>query len=174
MRDVGPGETKDPRVALQMAFGELGELRVVVRGQVVADLAELLVHDVEIVDKPFGGWRDPSFVLDGPGEHAVGLQQDAAVLSDAGLDIMSAMWCGGDPLRSGKGLRVLLQPLHAEELGEDRLFGLGLLASAPADSTGRVSKGPVRMHLPPFSARTDPAYVDLDLGNMSMITTVPR
>ena len=52
----------------------------------------------------------------------------------------------GDRLGGGKGLRVLLQPLHAEELPEDRLFELGLRANPPANATGRVSKGIVRSH----------------------------
>ena len=59
----------------------------------------------------------------------------------------------GDRLRGGKGLRVLFQPLHAEELREDRLFELGLLANSPANATGRDSEGRVwellvRSHLP--------------------------
>jgi hypothetical protein len=51
-------------------------------------------------------------------------------------------------LGGGKGLRVLLQPLHAEELREDRLFELGLGANPPANATGWVSKGLVRSHRP--------------------------
>ena len=58
VRDVRPGEAEDARVAREMAVGELGQLAVVVRGQVVADLAELLVDDVEVVDEPLGGRRD--------------------------------------------------------------------------------------------------------------------
>ena len=69
-----------------MPLGQLGELAVVVRRQVVADLAELLVDDVEVVDEPLGGRRDRALVLDRPGQEAVGLEEDAAVLGDAGLD----------------------------------------------------------------------------------------
>ena len=82
--DVGPGEAQDPRVAREMALGQLGELAVVVRGQVVADLAELLVDDGEVVDEPLGGRRDRPLVLDRAGQDAVRLEQDAAVLGDAG------------------------------------------------------------------------------------------
>ncbi len=146
--DVGPGETQDPRVAREMALGQLGELAVVVRRQVVADLAELLVDDVEVVDEPLGGRRDRPFVLDRPGQDAVRLQQDAAVLGDAGPDGVSPTGRVGDRLGGGKRLRVLLQPLHAEELREDRLLELGLRANPPAIATGRVSEGLVRSHLP--------------------------
>jgi len=41
-----------------MALGKLGELAVVVRRRFVADLAELLVDDVEVIEKPFGRRRD--------------------------------------------------------------------------------------------------------------------
>ena len=147
VRDVGPGKTQDPRVAREMALGQLGELAVVVRGQVVADLAELLVDDVEVVDEPFGGRRDRPFVLDRAGQDAVRLQQDAAVLGDAGPDGVSPTGRVGDRLGGGEGLRVLLQPLHAEELGEDRLFELGLRANPPPTASGRVSERLVRSHL---------------------------
>ena len=72
VRDVGPGEAEDPRVAGEMALGQLGELAVVVRRQVVADLAELLVDDVEVVDEPLRGRRDRALVLDRPGQDPVG------------------------------------------------------------------------------------------------------
>ena len=43
---------------------------------------------------------------------------------------------------------VLLQPLHAEQLGEDRFFQLGLGANPSASASGRVSEGLVRCHGP--------------------------
>ena len=136
VRDVGPGETEDPRVSREMPRGQLRELAVVVRGQVVADLAELLVDDREVVDEPLGGRRDRPFVLDRTGEDAVRVDEDAAVLGDAGPDGLSPTGRVRDRLGGGQGLRVLLQPLHAEELGEDRLLELGLRANPPAVGTG--------------------------------------
>ena len=53
-----------PRVAGEVAVGQLGQLPVVVGGQVVADLAELLVDDGEVVDEPLRGRRDRPFVFD--------------------------------------------------------------------------------------------------------------
>ena len=71
MRDVGPDEPQNPRVAREMAFSKLGEPAVVVLGQVVTDLAKLLVNDVIVVDEPFGGRRNRPFVLDRPNQGAV-------------------------------------------------------------------------------------------------------
>ena len=66
-----------------MALGQFGELAVVVGRQVVADLPELLVDDVEVVDEPFGRRRDRTFVLDRTGQEAVRREQDTAILGDA-------------------------------------------------------------------------------------------
>jgi len=121
---------------------------VVVGGQVVADLAELLVDDREVVDEPFGGRGDDAFVLDRASEDAVRLQQDTAVLGDPGLDGVSPVRRIGDRLGGSQRLRMLLQPLYAEELGEDRLFEPGLPADSSARATRRVPEGPVRGHLP--------------------------
>ncbi len=144
--DIRPGEAQDPRVALEMASGQLGELAVVVRGQVVADLAELLVDDRVVVDEPLSGRCDPSLVLDRAGQDAVGLQQDAAVLGDAGPDVASPTGRGGDRLGGGQRPGVLFQPLHTEELGEDRLFELGLQANPPAIATRQALAWLVRSH----------------------------
>jgi hypothetical protein len=64
-----------------MTLGELGELAVVGRRQVVADLADLLVDDVEVVDQPFGSGRDRTLFPDRAGQNAVRLEQDATVLA---------------------------------------------------------------------------------------------
>ncbi len=149
VRDIGPGEAQDPRVPCEMTVGQLGELAVVVRGQVVADLAELFVDDGEVVDEPLCGRRDRSFVLDRPGQDAVRLHQDAAVLGDAGPDGMTAPRPVGDRLGGCQRPGVLLEPFHAEELGEDRLLELRLRASPPTVATRRVSESLVRLHVPP-------------------------
>ena len=164
VRDVGPGETEDPRVAREVALGELGELAVVVRGQVVADLAELLVDDVEVVDEPLGGRRDRAFVLDRPGQDAVRLQQDAAVLGDARPDGASPAGRVGDRLGGGQRLGVLLEALDAEELGEDRLLELGRQANPAGDRDRAGLGGTGSMSSSALSAWPDPAYPRLHLG----------
>ena len=146
--DIRPGEAHDAGEACKMALRELRELVVVVSGQVVADLAELLVDDREVVDEPFGGGGDGAFVLDRASQNAVRLQQDAAVLGDPGLDGVSPARRIRDLLGGGQGLGMLLQTFHAEELGEDRLFEPGLPADMSATSTRRVPEGPVRGHIP--------------------------
>ena len=126
VRDVGPGETEHSRVAGERPLGQLRQLAVVVRRKVVADLAQLLVDDREVVDQPLGRRRDRAFLSGRAGEHAVGLDQDATVVSDSGLHVASPARRIGDLLRGGERVGMLLEALDAEELGQDRLLELRL------------------------------------------------
>ena len=75
MRDKGPGDAEDARIAGERPAGELRQLAVVARRQIVADLADLLVDDVEVVDQPLRGRGDRPFLGDRPGEDPVRLDQ---------------------------------------------------------------------------------------------------
>ncbi len=125
VRDVCPRETEDPRISLEGAVDELWQLAVVVRGQVVADLAELLLDDVEVVDEPLRGRRDRSLVLDRLGQLAVGLQEQAPVLGHPPGDRTSRSRTTGDGLGGGEGFAVLLEALDAEQFRDDRLRIVG-------------------------------------------------
>ena len=162
--DVRPGDTEDPRVAREMALRQLGQLAVVARGQVVADLAELLVDDGEVVDQPFGGRRDRAFVLDRAGEDAVRLQRGRgrSRRCGAGRRVPGAAssviaWA------AARILRVLLQPLDAEELRDDRLFEFGLRAGPPAFAAERVSTAWFDL-IVRSQPMADPAYARVLLG----------
>ena len=54
VRDKGPRDAEDTRIALQMAVGELGQLPIVRGRQIFLDLAYLFLDDVEIVEQPLG------------------------------------------------------------------------------------------------------------------------
>jgi len=102
--------------------GELGQLAVETGGQVVADLAELLLDDVEIVDEPLGRRRDGPLLADGAADRAIGRAQDAAVVVDTLQQALPARCATKDGLGGGQALGVLLEPLDPEELRPDRLF----------------------------------------------------
>ena len=80
--NIGPGQAKDPRVARERTVGELRQLTVIARRQVVMDLAQLLFHEVEVVQQPFGCRGDRLTGLQGLRAGAVGLQQDIGVFPD--------------------------------------------------------------------------------------------
>ncbi|MNT07853.1 hypothetical protein D3C72_1425720 [compost metagenome] len=48
--DKGPGQPEDARIASEWPVGELGQLAIVAGGQVVPDLADLLLDDVIVVE----------------------------------------------------------------------------------------------------------------------------
>jgi hypothetical protein len=50
MGDKGPGHPENARIASEWPVGELGQLAIVAGGQVVPDLADLLLDDVIVVE----------------------------------------------------------------------------------------------------------------------------
>jgi hypothetical protein len=154
VRDVAPGEPEDPRIALEWAVGELRQLAVVVRRQVVADLAQLLVDDVEVVDQPFGGGRDGALILDGTREDAVRLEEQPAVLPDAPPNGVATARRVRDGLGGGERLRVLLQPLDAEELREDGFVAFDREAGASLQGTAAAGSA-WDLVMSAFGARPD-------------------
>ncbi len=57
MGDIGPGEAEHPGIAGERPLGELRQLPVIARRQVIADLADLFLDEMIIVQQPFGGWH---------------------------------------------------------------------------------------------------------------------
>ena len=116
----GPGQAVHARVAGQRPLGQLGQLAVEPGREVVADLAQLLVDDVKVVDQPFRRRRDRALLADGGGDDAVRLAEHATVVLDARQQAPPP----ARPVRDGLGRRqalgVLLESLDAEELGTDR------------------------------------------------------
>ena len=134
-----------------MALGELGKLAVIVRRQVVTDLPQLFVDDVEVVDEPLGCRRDRTFFPDGTRERAIRGEQDLAILGDASSEGRSTARIGGDHLCRGERGRVLLEPLDAEELGDDRFF-----EAIRGDSPPSVPQPPASSHPLPSAPSADP------------------
>jgi hypothetical protein len=128
---IRPAKAEYPWVPGEVTVSQLRKLVVVVAGKVVADLAELLVDDREVVDEPFGRRCDRAFVLDGPRQQTVRVEQDVAVLGNAWMNGASTMGVVGDFLRCGKGRGVLLETLDTEEFSENRVLRL---SRAPASA----------------------------------------
>ncbi len=122
VRHERPRQAVDTRIASMGVVGELGQLAVEAGGQVVADLAELILDDVEIVDEPFRRRRDGPLLADGAADRAIRRAQDAAVVLDALQQALPAGRAAQDGLGGGQALGVLLESLDPEELRPDRLF----------------------------------------------------
>ncbi len=117
MGDQGPGDTEDARVSGQRAVRELRQQAIEARRQIVLDLADLLVHDVEIVEQPFCRRRDRLARARRADDRAVGVDQDFGIgikprrVPSAGSAVRN------DALRGREAFGMLLQPLDAEQLG---------------------------------------------------------
>jgi len=123
VRDVSPGEAEDPRIPLQVPVGELRQLPVVVTWQVVADLAELLLDDVEVVDQPFGRRGDGAFLADGLADGAIRGEQHPAVIPEPRHQRSTDPRPWRHALRRREAFGMLLQALDAEQFAADGLFG---------------------------------------------------
>ena len=122
VRDKGPGDAVDTRIADKGPVGQLGQLPVEARRQIVADLAQLLIHDVEVVDEPFRRGHDRALFADCLGHRAIRLAQDAPVVLDAREQRTSPHGSAEHRLGGRQALRVLLEALDPEELRPDRLL----------------------------------------------------
>ncbi len=132
VRNERPGDSVDARIAGERPLGQLGQLPIEPGRQVVADLAQLLVHDVEVVDEPFRRRRDRALLADGVGDHAVRVAKHAAVVFHALQQPPPPTRPPHDALGRRQALGVLLESLDAEELGTDRVVG-GLPSYPHAD-----------------------------------------
>jgi len=83
MRHERPRDSVDARIAGERPLDELGQLSIESRRQVVANLAQLFVHDVEVVDEPFRRRRDRALLTDGVGDHSIRLSKHTPVVLDA-------------------------------------------------------------------------------------------
>ena len=76
MRNVGPRDAEDARIADERPGGELGQLPIEARRQIVLDLADLLLHQMVVVDQPFRRRRDGVAFAHRGGDGAIGLEQN--------------------------------------------------------------------------------------------------
>ena len=143
VRDERPGQAEDARIALEGPFRELGQLAIEAAREIVADLADLLLDDVEVVDQPLGGRRDGAFLADRRADGAIRGEQHPAVVAQP----LRQRPTGAGPRRHALGSRealgMLLEALDAEELGADRLFGVprdGRRPSPPSAAGSTASR----------------------------------
>ena len=121
--DERPGDSVDARIAGQGSLGQLGQLAIKAGRQVIADLAQLFVHHVEVIDQPFRRRRDRAFLPDGLGGQAIRLAQHASVVLDARQQRTAPPRPAHDALSGREALGVLFEALDAKELRPDRLLG---------------------------------------------------
>ncbi|WP_225607823.1 hypothetical protein [Pseudomonas sp. PDM21] len=120
VRHEGPGQPEDARVAGERPIGQLGQLPVVARRQVVVDLADLLFDNVVIVQQPLGSRYHTIAPFQLDSASPVGSQQDTGVVIQAHMQRQYTLWRIRHLLCQGQALRVLFEPFDAEEFFSNR------------------------------------------------------
>ena len=124
MRDEGPGQSEHARIALERPVRQLRQLAIEAARKIVADLANLLLDDVKVVDQPLGRRGDGAFLADGLADGAIGGEQHPAVVPQPCRQRTAGSRPRRDALGRREALGMLLEALDAEELAADRLFGI--------------------------------------------------
>ena len=124
MRDEGPGHSEHARIAFEGPFRQLGQLAIEAAREIVADLANLFLGDVKVVDQPLGRRGDDAFFTDGRGDGAIRGEQHPAVVPEPCRQRSTRPGLRRNALGRRQTLGMLLQALDAEQFAADRLFGL--------------------------------------------------
>jgi hypothetical protein len=120
--DQGGRDLVHARVAREVARGELRKLGVVVVREAFANLAQVLLDDVRVVEQPIAGRPDVLFGVGGGREADASAREDAAGALEPGEQGRSAVTLRerAEDLGPRDGSRALGEPFGAEELASDR------------------------------------------------------
>jgi len=121
VRDQRPADAINPRIPRQRAVGKFRQFIIVIRRQVALGLANLLFHDVEIVEKPLAGRCYLLTLLGSLRQLAERDYQVGRIFVQAAAQGPAPLQPFSDQLRGCKALGMLLQALSTEKLSPDRL-----------------------------------------------------
>jgi mannose-6-phosphate isomerase-like protein (cupin superfamily) len=123
VRDQRDRELVDPGVPGEAALRELRQLAVVATGETLADLADVLLDDVEVVEQPVAGGSDVDVLVGRGGEPRVGVIEDQPGAVESGEQrrtAAAAVVAAAEPLAGGDLPCPIDQVFDAEELAADR------------------------------------------------------
>src|SRR5687768_8391858 len=118
--DERPGKTKDPRIAGERSRSQLRQLPVKAWRKVVADLADLLLDEVVVVEQPFGSRHHSSATFELRGARPVCREKDFCVVLQSDAQRQDSRRSIGHRLSGSQALGMLLQPFDPEEFFADR------------------------------------------------------
>ncbi len=114
--DECPRHAEHPWVSLEWTIDQLRQLPIVARRQCRADLADLPLYEVVVIDQPFSRWRNSAAFIDRFGDHAIGVKQDGAIFGEPAGQWMTLGRPRRDCLCSRQASRVLFEAFGAEQL----------------------------------------------------------
>ena len=122
MGDERPGQPINAWIALEVTVSQLRQLSVKAGGQIITDLAQLLVHNVVVVDQPLCRRCDRPLLADCLGDCTIRFEQHSPVVQHASQERTAFSRRGRDALGGGKAFSVLLKTLGAEEFSPNRFL----------------------------------------------------
>ncbi len=118
---ISPGQAEDARVPREGAARQLRQQAIESRWQVLADLADLCLHQVVIVEQPFGGGSRVASFTHGLRDGAVRAEQHRLVVAQPHAErraanrirrhLLGGREAGGVPLETFDAEEVLAQDL---------------------------------------------------------------
>ncbi len=120
MRDKRPSDAIDAWKASQRPLRELGKFTVIVGGEILADFPNLLLHDVEIVEKPLAGRGNLVAGLRRLGQHSKIGDQPVRIFLEAAAKGFPNPCRPANRLRFCETFGVLFKALGTEQFGPDR------------------------------------------------------
>ena len=119
------------------------QLPAVALRQVPLGHADLFFDQVEVVEEPFPGRRDPAVRIDRRRQQVAGSRQDAFILRQPGQKPVPNP-SRTQPVRARQGLAVLLHLFAAEQFRTQRRFVTGVHFRRPAPEEARPCMAQVR------------------------------
>jgi hypothetical protein len=146
VRDQRDRHLVDARVSGEGAAGELGEFPVVPAGECLADLADVLVDDVVVVEQPLRRRSDVERLRLRRADARVGVVEDPPGLLEAGQQTGGLLTGAMVPLAARELARPRSERLGAEEVPADRagdeVLDGGTAAKQIENRRGSSGEGP--------------------------------
>ena len=129
VRDQRDRQLVHPRISRESPARQLGQLPVVAAGQALAHLADVLLHDMEVVEQPFARGADVEITVGRGREACVGVVENPAGAVEPGEQggVAPAAGATHEPLSGRDGAGAVAEVFGAQQLAADRT-GKQLLA----------------------------------------------
>ena len=120
MRDERPCHSEYARITLKRPVRKFGQPTIKPARKILADLANLFLRDIKVIDQPFGRRSDCAFLPDGLGGGAICLEQHPAVVPQPFCQPSASAPSGRDPLGLREAFGMLLEAFDAEQFRANR------------------------------------------------------
>ena len=135
-----PGEAEHARIALERTIGELGQLPVIGRWQVAANLADLRLHQMVIIQQPLRRRRDALAGLHVAGDGSIGKQQSGGVVVQPVPQRPNRNGHRRDRLGRSERACMMLEPFRTEQFLTHRTW---IVPGRPGPAVPRDADQPI-------------------------------